>query len=43
MMDGYSHQDKRPIDLSESGHLSFKGQVLAPSLVLSQHEKYENN
>ena len=31
-MDGYSHQDKCPIDFSESRHLSFKEQVLAPSL-----------
>ena len=33
LMDGFSHQDKCPIDFSESGHLSFKEQVLAPSLL----------
>ena len=32
MMDGFSHQDKCHTDFSESGHLSFKEQVLAPSL-----------
>ena len=39
LMDGFSHQDKCPIDFSESGHLSFKEQVLAPSLpALSREE-----
>ena len=33
LMDGFSHQDKCPIEFSKSGHLSFKEQVLAPSLI----------
>ena len=36
VVDGFSHPDKCPIDFSESGHLSFKEQVLAPSLVFGR-------
>ena len=44
LMDGFiSHQDKCPIDFSESGHLSFKEQVLAPSLSNNSNSNSYNN